>query len=421
MSNSKTRQRLYAATCADSASFHSTNPVLPPSVDQPLTLLGGLTSREFMRDYWHKKPLLVRGAIPSFTPPLDFSAVLALSEQEYVESRLIQAVGARWHLQHGPISATQRPKRDADNWTVLVQGANLHDRQCSALMHEFRFIPDARLDDLMISAATNGGGVGPHFDSYDVFLLQAHGQRRWQISQQKDLSLIPDMPLKILANFIPEQEWILEPGDMLYLPPCCAHDGIALGDCMTYSIGFKSPTYMEMADGFLGWLTDRLEDHKGFDQRYADPRQVAVSRPAAVPKAMVSALSKRLKRLQWDDEDVAEFLGEWLSEPKPSVFFTPPDLSLNLNTFVTEAKKYGLRLHCRSQMLYTPYTVFLNGQPLDVFDEDIELLSELADVHCLSPEKTAQLLNQRYTRETLWECYENGWIELNIGKDPSSA
>ena len=140
-------------------------------------------------------------------------------------------------------------------WTLLVQGVNLHDAAAAELMGRFRFVPDARLDDLMISYATDGGGVGPHFDSYDVFLLQVSGRRRWRISSQTSLELIPDMPLKILADFNAEQEWVLEPGDMLYLPPQYAHDGIAEGECMTCSIGFRAPAYRELAGHFLAWLS----------------------------------------------------------------------------------------------------------------------------------------------------------------------
>ncbi|MBY0573150.1 MAG: cupin domain-containing protein, partial [Undibacterium sp.] len=202
------------------------------------SLLGGISTELFFAEYWQKKPLLIRQAIPNFTPLLSAEELFELASREEVESRLICRFDQHWDMANGPISKI--PVKQKKDWTLLIQGVNLRHRAADALLRQFRFIPDARLDDLMISYAREGGGVGPHFDSYDVFLLQAHGQRRWQISAQKDLSLLEGMPLKILRNFKCEEEYVLEAGDMLYLPPHYAHDGVALGDCMTYSIGFKA-------------------------------------------------------------------------------------------------------------------------------------------------------------------------------------
>src|SRR5471032_2920037 len=188
-----------------------------------LPLLGDITPAQFLRDYWHKKPLVIRQAIPGFKPLLSVEALAELATHDHVESRLVTAGGGHWDMQTGPLEAI--PSREQKEWTLLVQGVNLHDARADALLRQFRFIPDARLDDLMVSFATDGGGVGPHFDSYDVFLLQAAGQRRWRIGPQKDLSVVEGLPLKILAKFKPNEEFVLEPGDMLYLPPHYAHDG----------------------------------------------------------------------------------------------------------------------------------------------------------------------------------------------------
>ncbi|HAT32195.1 MAG TPA: cupin, partial [Janthinobacterium sp.] len=207
------------------------------------SLFGDITPAQFLRDYWHKKPLLIRQAIPAFKPLLSMAALTALAARDDVESRLVSHTGGVWDMRQGPLESL--PPRDEKAWTLLVQGANLYHADTDALLRRFRFLPDARLDDLMISFATDGGGVGPHFDSYDVFLLQAQGQRRWQIGPQKDLSLVDGLPLKILSKFKPTEEFVLEPGDMLYLPPHYAHDGVAVGDCQTYSIGFRSPSYQE--------------------------------------------------------------------------------------------------------------------------------------------------------------------------------
>ena len=193
-----------------------------------MTLLGGLTPAQFLRDYWHKKPLLVRQAFPDMAPVISVASLFSLAAREDVESRIISRRAKQWDLQHGPFATIPVHHGRQRDWTLLVQGVNLHDARADDLLRQFRFIPDSRLDDLMISYATAGGGVGAHVDSYDVFLLQADGQRRWRVSGQRDLSLVAGLPLKILKNFVAEQEYVLEPGDMLYLPPQYAHEGVRL-------------------------------------------------------------------------------------------------------------------------------------------------------------------------------------------------
>ncbi len=190
------------------------------SLDAPLVLLGGLSPQQFMSRYWQKKPLLIRQAVPGVKPPIDRPTLFDLAAQDDVESRLIvQKNSGDWSLRHGPVARRSLPKLSQSGWTLLVQGLDLHVPAAHELLNQFRFVPEARLDDVMISYATDGGGVGPHYDSYDVFLLQVHGRRRWRVGPLKDASLCPDVPLKILSNFEPEYEWLLEPGDMLYLPP----------------------------------------------------------------------------------------------------------------------------------------------------------------------------------------------------------
>ena len=229
------------------------------SPDEVTPLLGNRTPAQFMRRYWQKKPLLIRQAIPDIEAPLSRDELFELADLDDVESRLITHFRNTWTLEHGPFAPDELPSVKKREWTLLVQGVNLHDDRAHALMNRFRFIPDARLDDLMISYATDGGGVGAHFDSYDVFLLQVHGKRRWRIGAQRDLSLKPGLPLKVLQHFEPEEEWVLEPGDMLYLPPHIAHDGVAEGECMTCSIGFRAPSTHELTGQFLYHLAERVE------------------------------------------------------------------------------------------------------------------------------------------------------------------
>eukprot|EP01137_Pigoraptor_chileana_P028721 Opistho-2@12954 len=175
-------------------------------ITQATPLLGGLTPEQFMRRHWQKKPLLVRQALPGITPPASRAELARMAASEDVESRLVSAFDGRWAMKQGPLP--KLPPFSKAGWTLLVQGLDLHLPAAHELLSRFRFVPEARLDDLMISYATDGGGVGPHFDSYDVFLIQVHGKRRWRIGAQKNAELLDGVPLKIIANFEPEQEFL---------------------------------------------------------------------------------------------------------------------------------------------------------------------------------------------------------------------
>ncbi|APR94418.1 cupin [Pandoraea thiooxydans] len=384
---------------------------------QPPSLLGGLSPTEFMRRYWHRQPLLIRQAIPGFAPLLDRAALLALATRDDVESRLIRKVRQHWTLSSGPFEASELPSARARQWTLLLQGVNLHHDGARALLDQFRFVPDARLDDLMISYATDGGGVGPHFDSYDVFLLQAHGTRRWRISAQQDHTLIDGLPLKILKNFKAEQEWDLTPGDMLYLPPGYAHDGVALGECMTYSIGFRAPTNREILQNFLYFLaenTDELPLGRAFEGRYADPWQPSVAHPARLPDQMIDHIAAQLARVRWRRQDIARFLGQWLSEPKPQVYFTPPESPMARGSFVRRARAHGVVLARQSQCLYEKGQSFINGeiQPLPGIVQ--KWFRRLADTRRLSQADCAKLpAPPAPDWDILYEWYCAGWIELS--------
>src|SRR6202165_5114954 len=211
--------------------------------------LEGFDSLSFMRRHWQRQPLLVRGAIPRFADPRSPREVLELSASPDVTSRLVRDRGSNWFLAHGPFTASrlkQLPRRD---WTVLVHDANHFSRRADELLSRFDFIPHARIDDVMVSYAVPGGSVGPHVDSYDVFLLQGHGKRRWQISGQEDHAFVPGLDLKVLERFVPEAEYLLEAGDMLYLPPGVAHHGVAESECLTWAMGFRAPTDAETGAG----------------------------------------------------------------------------------------------------------------------------------------------------------------------------
>ncbi len=367
-------------------------------------LLGGITPARFLREYWHKKPLLIRQAIPGFRPLLKREALFELARRDDVESRLISHAGQGWDMRHGP--QTELPALAQKDWTLLVQGANLHHDGADALLRRFNFIPDARLDDLMISYASDGGGVGPHYDSYDVFLLQAQGQRRWRIGAQQDLALVEGLPLKILRNFTPEQEFVLEPGDMLYLPPQYAHDGIAIGECMTYSVGFRAPSWQELGEGFLQFLAETID----LPGRYADPDLAPARAPAEIGKGMLRTVTEQLRQIRFDDEDIAIFLGEYLSEPKASVGFRALARPLSLARFIEAAGKRGVRLSRKSQMLYLGKHVFLNGESFIAGRAELPVLQALANRRQLASAEV--LAASADVQETLHQWHDEGWLEL---------
>ena len=367
----------------------------------PLTLLGGLSATEFMRDYWQRKPLLVRQAFPNFKPLLSRSQLFELAQNENVESRLVLGQGSaarEWQLKRGPFKKRDFPKLSERDWTLLVQGVDGQDERLAMLMRQFRFIPDARLDDLMISWAADGGGVGPHFDSYDVFLIQAHGQRHWRIGQQKDLTLRQDVPLKILAHFKAQQDWVLEPGDMLYLPPRYAHDGIAVGECMTYSVGFRAPQKGELARELLMRLSDEADEALG-EAIYQDPGQVAVKNAAAIPEALQDFARSVLQEALRDPKDLARALGEYLTEPKAHVWFDAGQVP---------RKKKAVQLDKQSRMLYDKHHVFLNGESWRAAGADAKLMRLLADQGHLRSDQLALASDEASILLNDW-C-EAGWL-----------
>lgn len=363
-----------------------------------LTLLGGLSVNEFLREYWQKKPLLIRQAIPGFKGLLSPQQLIDLACSDDAQARLITHKRKQWQLQHGPFETEDFSGLGKSLWTVLVQGVNHTQPQAAELIKQFNFIPHARLDDLMVSYAPKGGGVGPHFDPYDVFLLQGHGHRRWQISQQKDRTLMEGAPLRILQNFVVEEEWVLEPGDMLYLPPQCAHNGIAEDDCMTYSIGFRTPSCQELAEQFLVYMQDRV-CVKGM---YADPGLKAQPHPAEISTDMLKQVEHAIQQISWGKRDIADFLGSYLSEPKPHIFFDPPAKPLSFERFEQAMKLKGIALDLKTQMLCHDETVFINGTAYPVKKTAYRILRELADSRQLPatadlPAAAAELLYQWYT------------------------
>lgn len=321
-------------------------------------LSAGMSHARFIRLYWQKKPLLLRRAFRDFRGLLSPRTLMGLACRDDAQARLVIRHGKRWELRQGPFRPGDFRALPARGWSLLVQEVNHLLPEAESLLRAFSFIPYARLDDVMVSFAPDGGGVGPHFDSYDVFLLQGMGRRRWQVSAQRDRELVAGAPLRILKRFRPGHEWVLEPGDMLYLPPRYAHNGIAVGDCMTYSIGFRAPSNQELALGFLDHLAETLS----IPGMYRDPDLVPQREPARISGSMLDKVAGALSRVRWTRSDVMEFLGRHLSEPKPHVLFQRRRRPETPARFEARCAARGIFLDPRSGMLYSGRTVFLNGE-----------------------------------------------------------
>ena len=398
-------------------------------VTQPLALLGGLSPAAFMRRHWQKKPLLVRQAWPGITPPISRAALFALAGGEGVESRLLTRFDGRstaaaataaatsaataataaatstsrstpdLRMRHGPFARRALPPVKRPNWTLLLQGLDLHCQPAHDMLQAFRFMPDARLDDVMISWASDGGGVGPHLDSYDVFLLQVQGQRRWRIGPVADRRLVPGLPVRILAQFEPTEEWLLGPGDLLYLPPQWGHDGIAEGECMTCSIGLRAASAGTLAQALLQQIADGLEPAESGDALYRDAGQPATSTPGRLPAGLRRFADKALQRALRDPRALDHALGQLMTEPKPQVFF---DAGAPL------ASAAGARLDRRSRMLYDDHHVFINGEAFVAGGRDARLMQQLADQRQLPAAGVARL--SRAARALLGDWADAGWV-----------
>jgi 50S ribosomal protein L16 3-hydroxylase len=332
-------------------------------------LLGGLSPQVFLRRYWQKRPLLVRRALPGFRGAIEKRALFALASRTDIESRLVQRRNGKWRVTPGPLSQSILRRAGSRNWTLLVNGVNHHNAQAELLLRQFAFVPQARLDDVMVSYAAPGGGVGPHFDSYDVFLLQGEGRRRWRLARARAFGLVPGAPLKLIDGFRAEQEFELEPGDLLYVPPGWGHDGVALHACFTYSIGFRAPRGAELAAAFL----DHLHERGLPDAAYRDPGLRPAARPAHIGRDMISFAAAQLARIRWKRGDVEEFLGRYLSTPKPNVVF-----SSNRN-FSGKIENKTVKLDPKTQLLYLGSRFFINGEVLRPRASQRRALAALAD------------------------------------------
>jgi 50S ribosomal protein L16 3-hydroxylase len=333
-------------------------------------LLGGLSVERFLAEHWQKRPLLVRGAFPAWRaapegapdgegPPLSADELAGLACEHEVESRLVRRGAAlaagepAFALEHGPFDERRFAALPERDWTLLVQDVDKQAPEFAALLDPFRFIPDWRIDDLMVSYATDGGGVGPHVDQYDVFLVQGLGRRRWRIGRaDADLAERDGIELGVLARFEPTDEWLLEPGDLLYLPPGVPHDGVAVGECMTFSIGFRAPSARELHSDLAELLYQRLPEAA----RYADP-DLAAADPAVRGQIDAAALARIRATVRAgfaaSDAELDAWFARFVTEPKPQLGPEPPDQPLDPETLAAELRAGAtLRRDPRSRLAW---------------------------------------------------------------------
>jgi 50S ribosomal protein L16 3-hydroxylase len=370
----------------------------------------------FLRDYWQQKPLLMRGAFADWSNPLEPDELAGLACEPEVESRLIIGAQGSWAVEHGPLAEARFEALGQEPSTLLVQAVDHHVPEVAALLAPFRFIPNWRIDDVMVSYATDGGGVGPHFDQYDVFLIQGHGQRRWRVGQLCDdtSALLPHDELRLLADFQATDEWLLQPGDILYVPPRIAHDGVAVGDdCMTYSIGFRAPSRHELITSFADELVAEMED----DDRYVDPCLAAQGNPGEISAAALAALHQMVTEKLADRNAFARWFGEYTSAPKyPEVDWKPeePAEAHELQSWVTNGEPLTRNPASRFSFVRQEggaVLLFVDGECFETADD----AAAFAEALCAQDEMliNPDLIQSDTTMALLVQLYNQGSIAFD--------
>ncbi len=373
-------------------------------------ILGKTSVNDFLKNYWQKKPLLIKNAIPNFVSPITESDLFIIAQNEEAVSRLIEHKQGIWQVKYGPFKKSDLPKKTNIPWTILVQNINHYFPFAESFLNLFKFIPYARLDDLMISYATKKGSVGPHFDSYDVFLFQAQGAREWKISDQKKFTLDKQSSIKIITNFKSKNSWVLKPGDMLYLPPNIGHWGISQSDnCVTYSIGFRAPGTFEIQSKFLDFIQDHLITNE--NEIYKDPNLTPQKNPAEISSNMTKAMRNIVDRLRWDKSSINHFIGQLLSEPiENSIFETRKPLSLK--AFEKSIVHKTLRLNSKTRMLFIKNNFYINGEFIKIDKKYTSFLKQLANDREISLESTLNKRDLNALGIALLPLYVAGFIDF---------
>lgn len=382
----------------------------------------GMDQQQFLDEYWQKKPLVIRQAFVDFKSPISPEDLAGLACEPEIESRLIEENGqdGPWQVTNGPLSEDDFARLPATNWTVLVQDVDKHLSELQSVLEPFNFIPDWRRDDLMISYAPEHGSVGPHTDSYDVFLLQGLGTRRWQISDMPidDAVLIDGLAVRILAEFTPDQTWDLHAGDILYLPPHYAHHGVAMNECLTYSIGFRAPSQVDILDAVVNAM---LEQGLG-KTRYSDPDLELSSHSAEINAKAVARLKAMLHQAIDDAEPaLANALGKFVTETKSSLTSMAQDAITDLPTIdeLNELFEQGdvLQRNAYYRFAWTENSeegqLFLAGEAYPVPLKSIIHLARLTEQTELTITDWQQLKQDPEIAELLCQLIaEGGWFWL---------
>ncbi len=373
-------------------------------------ILGKTSVNDFLKNYWQKKPLLIKNAIPNFVSPITESDLFIIAQNEEAVSRLIEHKQGIWQVKYGPFKKSDLPKKTNIPWTILVQNINHYFPFAESFLNLFKFIPYARLDDLMISYATKKGSVGPHFDSYDVFLFQAQGAREWKISDQKKFTLDKQSSIKIITNFKSKNSWVLKPGDMLYLPPNIGHWGISQSDdCVTYSIGFRAPGTFEIQSKFLDFIQDHLITNE--NEIYKDPNLTPQKNPAEISSNMTKEMRNIVDSLRWDKSSINHFIGQLLSEPiENSIFETRKPLSLK--AFEKSIVHKTLRLNSKTRMLFIKNNFYINGEFIKIDKKYTSFLKQLANDREISLESTLNKRDLNALGIVLLPLYVAGFIDF---------
>lgn len=383
-------------------------------------VLGHLSVEEFLRDYWQKKPVLIRNAWPGFEPLLAADELAGLSLEQEIESRLIIEDGipgdqdsGPWQLKRGPFTEEDFRSLPEDKWTLLIQGVDQWIPEAAELLEHFRFIPSWRIDDLMISYAVDGGNVGPHYDQYDVFLLQAEGQREWSIGQMcgEHSPFIKGPQIRVLETFSETDSWVLNPGDMLYLPPQLAHHGVARGECMTYSIGFRAPSAVELAQATLDEILVSADE----DQRYQDADLQPNSSPGRIDQAAAQRLRQTVTRILADDASCQRILGKLMTEAKypehqPEASEVPSwaELQTQLTTANRVRKSEFARFaysNCEDDSGREQCEIFYQGQSAILPESDLSLIEHLCNNRHYEPQQLCQLATSDSARALLQQLW----------------
>ncbi|HHP7239568.1 JmjC domain-containing protein [Longibacter sp.] len=388
----------------------------------PSTLLGDRSPETFLTEYWQKKPLLIRGALPDFESPLEPGELAGLACEEGVESRLILEEGGEypWELRFGPFDEDDFLSLPETKWTVLVQEVDRLIPEVGDLLDAFSFVPKWRIDDVMVSYAPREGNVGAHIDNYDVFLLQGQGKRRWEWGEEPvhDEEIVPDLDVRMLKDFVADREAVLEPGDMLYLPPRIAHHGVSMDDaCMTYSVGFRAPSHEELIADFMQYAMERTDP----DARYGDPNLSVPSEPGEIGDDARESIRTLLRGLTEDDASIDRWFGSFITEPKRDRFAMPLPEDLSAAD-VREAIRsgQGVRRGPATRLAFIrnddeTASLFVNGSEILLGDEIAYAAPLLTGSEFIPADDLRPHLDDEAFTSLLQTLVNDGLLELSPG------